>query len=616
MHKLLSLCSRIQKRSRVLAVAGVVVLFGAAAPAQETKGDERPDKVEISPFGGVSFYHDVSTGLGTKHANGGVAGIRVTENFWRYVGLEQGYTYSTANVMFQSPTAPGLPNYGFGSRLHQFNLNPVFHFTPRGSAFRPYITAGASAMNFTPTDTAKALARLPENAAYGAQALNSNLQAGLNYGGGVKYHLTDRFGLRFDVRGLMSRNPTYVLPDAVNTPTVYIPRGDKLHGVQTTVGVNFYLGSKYVPPPPPVAQPRALGALSGGALDAGSGTLCQGRPITIRSSGVSDPDGRQITYKWKVNGQPAGGNSPELQFTPDKPGAYQIELDVEAPNEAGMPVRTAKANTINLNIQEYRAPTVTACSANPASLNYGGTSALSATASGSPCSTTQFKWTTTEGVITNDTSTTATFDSKSVQFEQGGKIQSKTVTITGTVTDDRGATASCNVAMKVDYTPQAVRFSDLIFGKGSARVNNCAKRILLEEVAAKAADPDYDIVLVGHYDQDEAARGNRATTLDAQRVKNAIAVLTAGTGTCARVDRSRIKADWVGTTQTSDFQPGVCGTSSRSATEERRGSAVSTADQNRRVEVWLVPRGTANPASFGSAKEVTDAEMKKLACPR
>ena len=44
-------------------------------------------------------------------------------------------------------------------------------------------------------------------------------------------------------------------------------------------------------------------------------------------------------------------------------------------------------------------------------------------------------------------------------------------------------------------------FSDLVFGKGSARVNNCGKRILLDELAAKAADPDYEIVLVGHIDE-------------------------------------------------------------------------------------------------------------------
>ncbi|HRJ19393.1 MAG TPA: hypothetical protein PLF84_10130, partial [Bryobacteraceae bacterium] len=309
-------------------------------------------------------------------------------------------------------------------------------------------------------------------------------------------------------------------------------------------------------------------------------------------------------------------NSPELQFTPDRAGQYMVELDVEAPNTDGMPIRTAKASTLSLNVQEYKAPTIAGCTAIPAQLAYGQQAKLSAQATGSPCSEIRFKWTATEGTVTNDTMANAGFDTKSVRFEQGGKIQSKTVTVTGTVTDDRGATASCTTSVKVDYTPESIRFSDLIFSKGSARVNNCAKRILLEEVAAKAADPDYEIVLVGHYDQDEAGTARRASTLDRQRVMNAIAVLTAGTGTCARVDASRIKADWVGTEQKSNFQPGVCGTSARTATDERAGSRVSTADQNRRVEIWLVPKGIKTPDAFGSAKEVPASDLKKLGCPR
>jgi flagellar motor protein MotB len=281
-----------------------------------------------------------------------------------------------------------------------------------------------------------------------------------------------------------------------------------------------------------------------------------------------------------------------------------------------MAVRTAKANTLSINVQEYRAPAIAGVSAVPSQLNYGDTARLSATGTGSACSTISFKWTASEGTISNDTSANASFDSKTVRFEQGGKIQAKTVTVRATVTDDRGATATGQAEVKVDYVPAAIRFSDLIFGKGSARVNNCAKRILLEEAAAKAADPDYEIVLVGHYDQDEVARGNRPTTLDMQRVLNAYAVLTGGSGTCGNVDANRIKVDWVGAEQASDFQPGICGTSARPAAGERRGSAVSTADQNRRVEVWLVPKGTKMPAAFKSAKTLDPKLIKKAGCPK
>lgn len=580
-------------------------------------GDAMPDKVELSAFGGGSFFNPVNKGLGTKLNNGGAFGFRVTENFWRYVGLEQAFTYSTNNLTFQTPHAPGQPTYGFGNRLYQYSLNPVFYFTERGSRIRPFLTAGASAMNFTPTDNAKAQGRLPQNLRFGAQNTDGTLLPGLNYGGGVKFHLTDRFGFRVDVRGLMSKNPTFKLPDTPAFGGVYIPNEGLLHGLQTTAGLTWYFGKKAEPlPEVRKAEPTALGALSPGALSAGTGTLCQGRPITIRSTGVSDPAGRPITYKWRVNGQPMGGNTPELTFTPDRAGAYNIELDVEAPNTEGMPVRSAKANTLSINVQPYAAPTITGCQAVPNQLKYGDTANLSANPTGSACSTITTNWSASEGTIATPTQAQTQFDSKGVRFEQGGKIQSKTVTVTARVTDDRGATASCDAAIKVDYVPSAVRFSDVVFSKNSARVNNCGKRILLEELAPKAADPDYEIVLVGHIDQDEVARGSRPTTLDMQRVMNAVAVLTGGSGTCANVDPSRIKVTWVGTEQVADMQPGLCGTSTRAAAEERRGSVVSTADQNRRVEVWLVPKGTQMPTSFKEPKPLDNAMLKKLGCPK
>jgi len=241
---------------------------------------------------------------------------------------------------------------------------------------------------------------------------------------------------------------------------------------------------------------------------------------------------------------------------------------------------------------------------------------LNAQVTGSACSTIAFQWTATEGTITNGTSANATLDTKSVRFEQGGKIQSKTVTATAKVTDDRGQSASCDAVIKVDYTPQAIRFSDVIFGKNGNRVNNCGKRILLEELAPKAVDPDYDIVLIGHIDQDEVSKTKKPSSLDMQRVLNAVAVLTGGTGTCAKVDASRIKVDWTGTDQVSDMQPGLCGTSTRTAADERSSSKVSTADQNRRVEVWLVPKGTKLPAAFKDAKPLPEKELKKLGCPK
>ena len=608
--------------SRTFAAAALTFLLAFSAAGQQQPaspkkagGDELPDRVEINAFGGGSFFQGVSSGLGTKLVNGGAFGFRLTENIWRYVGLEQAFTYSVNNVRFETPAAPGLPQNDFGHRIYQYSLNPVFYWTERGSKIRPFLTVGISAMYFAPIDSAKGWARSPLNVNLLAQNLDANVHPAMNYGGGLKWHLTERWGLRFDARGIWTKNPTFRLADYPNGG-LYIPRGDKLHGIQTTAGITYYIGRKAEAPAPPPPPPGPLPGLNAGTLSVGPGTLCQGRAITVRNTGASDPAGRTITYKWKVNGQPMGGNSPELTFTPDRAGDYKIELDVEAENNPNHPVRVASAPPLTLNVQPYNPPTVSNVMANPAAIQYGQTSTLSAQGTGSACSTIQFQWTVTEGTVQNATSATATFDSKAVKFEQGGKIQSKTVTATVRVTDDRGASATGTTQIKVDFIPTAIRFSDVIFSKNSARVNNCGKRILLEEVAPKAADPDYEVVLIGHIDQDEVSKTKKPSDLDMRRVMNAYAVLTAGGGTCANVDKSRIKVTWVGTEQVSDMQPGLCGTAARAASKERAGQMVSTADQNRRVEVWLVPKGTKMPAAFKDARQLDEKLLKRLGCPK
>jgi hypothetical protein len=407
-----------------------------------------------------------------------------------------------------------------------------------------------------------------------------------------------------------------MLPD-FQTGGVYIPRHDKLWGLQATAGLTYYFGAKAAPPPPPPPPPapRKLGAINGGSISGGEGLLCQGKAITV-SSNASDPEGHNLTYRWKVNGQPAGSDSATLNFTPDRAGDYKVELEVVDATDSS---RTATASPMTLSVKEYTAPTATSCNASPAQINAGDTANLSMTGTGSPCSEIKYKWTATEGTIANDTSATTTLDSKSVAFEPGGKIQTKSITATGTVTDDRGATASCTATIAVNSTPKAIRFADVVFAKGSARVNNCGKRILLEEVAQKAADADYEVVLVGHIAEDETPKGTPrkgAKPLDEQRVMNVAAVLSGGTGTCAKVDPARVRVDWVGTDQTADVQPGLCGTSTRPETKERKTSKVSTSDEKRRVEVWLVPKGTAMPPSVKALKVVPESDLKKLGCPK
>jgi hypothetical protein len=589
-----------------------------------------PDDIEINPFGGVSIFGQVNRGLNTKMVTGGAWGGRVGANVSNYIGLELMYEYMVNNVSFQAPNGPGVPTYSFGNRNQYIALNPVFHFTPKGSRVRPYVTVGVGAAQFTPTSNAKKIARDPTvNAVYGSGNLNDNLQVAMNYGGGVKVHLSDHIGLRFDARGFFSRNPTYNLPNyapalANGNTGLWIPKNDKLNGVQVTAGVIFYVGKKFVPQP----RQEALPGLGAATITGGdTGVLCQGKPITLHAE-ATDPAGHPLTYTWKLNGQPQGSNSPDFSFTPNNAGDFTVDLDV---SDSTCATRKVSASQKTLSIKEVSEPAISTFTISPKELSCRGDNTvaqLQAQATGSACGgNVAYKWTVSEGSLTNDTTANASFDSKSLNFDpNASQAQTKSITVTLTATDDTGKTATKTDTITVKCEPAYIRLDDIVFPKNNSRVNNCGKRILIDEVAPKLSDPNYTVVLVGHISSDENAEttvrgtGRKAKStkrgLDEARTLNSAAVLTGGTGTCAKIDPSQVQVDWVGTDQSSEARPGLCGTSSHAEQKERKKSEVSDSDKERRVEVYLVPKGQALPPAAKNPKPLPEDTMKQLGCPK
>ncbi len=632
-----------------------------AASTSSSGEDQYPDLVEIDPFGGISIYGQVNQGLTPHIVDGGVGGLRIAVNPSKYVGLELWADYANANVEFKTSAGPypagipgatagsPIPPYSFGSRNYLFGLNPVFNLRPRGSKVIPYLTVGVMGVQYTPTNKAEALAAQPINQTlYGARNLNDNLQVGLNYGGGVKMHFSDHIGLRLDVRGLWTRNPTYGLSSFASGTNIYIPGKNKLEGMQATLGLVFYLGQSKcppMPPPPPAPAPLPTPTLSGA-----EGVICPGKPVTIRATMAGGPADK-LTYAWTVNGQAQSATGPELTYTPTDAGTFNVQLTVTDTTPPPAPMERPKNIPVRCWVQPpapqpiapvtastsftvaVAPPTISSVSASPTALacaaNTTGThtATLSSSAQGSACGgNLTYKWTVSEGTVSNDSSPNATFDSSSLNFEGGAQGQSKTVTATLTVTDQSGKTATQNTSITVNCQPTFVRLDDVIFAKNNSRVNNCGKRVLIDDAASRLASGDYDLVLVGHRDTDESAnapaprgrRGRKAAAgrpLDQERVMNAAAVLAGGTGTCGHVDTSRIKVDYVGTDQTSETRPGQCGTSN---TKERKGSETSEADKNRRVEVYLVPHGTTTslPPAVKNMQQLPETEVKALGCPK
>jgi len=265
-----------------------------------------------------------------------------------------------------------------------------------------------------------------------------------------------------------------------------------------------------------------------------------------------------------------------------------------------------------VTIKNYAPPTVQfTLSRN--TIAFGDKLPLDATARGSDCGgNVTVRYTASEGSISGNE-----FDSSGMSFDLNNRLkqQSKVVHLTATATDAKGGTGSATADLTVTLSPEARRLDDIIFPFDSARVNNCAKRLLLEQLTPMLRDdPNATVILIGH--RDERERGRAAATLDRRRTLNAAAVLSAGTGICPMLELSRVKVKWVGTEQTDATRPLLCGASTE--VKERPGQAIRSNDQRaqfRRVEVWIVPGGAAMPPITG-LEDAPASDVKKLGCPR
>jgi outer membrane protein OmpA-like peptidoglycan-associated protein len=613
---------------------GMSVYLATPNPARAqnaaAKSGDDPNFIEIGGYGGFSDYKTMAAGLGAKIDGANILGVRVGANFWNYVGIEGDVgIYSWNKYRFLSAPPTGVPIGEFPIHIVQPSANLLLHFTPRDHKWRPFVTIGTGwAETILGKNGKNEFLAAPPSAGLSNYQADVRFQA--NYGGGLKYQASPRLGLRIDVRGYVGTVPTFGLPsDPPSTSAYYIPSGKILNGIEATAGLTVYLGHRgekpappppAPPPPPPPPPPPAAHGLNAGAISASSNSVCPGDAVRLNSN-ASDPQGHALSYQWSVNNRNQGGNSANYTFTPDAAGDYRIGLhisDTASTDAAG----AVDANPISVHVGVYNRPGATGATANPATLDRGQTAALHVNGTGSECSgTLRYSWAATEGTVTGN-GPDAQFNSSSVAFNEGDRSrpQSKQVTATATVTDSKGGSATASTTLTINYAAQVRHFGDIVFPKNSARVNNCGKRVLIEQLyPLLTANSNYDVVLVGHIDSSEAPKGKsrRASSLDRDRVLQTAGVLSGGTGTCSSLDASRIRGSWVGATQETESLPTSCSLST-TAPKERRGAAIDDANdaKNRRVEIWLVPKGMSLPAAARDAKDLPAADMKKIGCPK
>lgn len=150
---------------------------------------------------------------------------RFTLHSWKYISNEFAYTRTTTNFRLYGGDA--LTGTSLDSRskaaIRAFTYNAIFHATPNGKRIRPYLAVGPSFQLIHLLDAkpeSNSVIRLVARDVallIGAYDFGSKpplegggmFQFGLNYGGGVRMHLTPRLFLRADFRETLSRQPDF-----------------------------------------------------------------------------------------------------------------------------------------------------------------------------------------------------------------------------------------------------------------------------------------------------------------------------------------------------------------------------------------------------------------------
>lgn len=195
-------------------------------------------------------------------------------------------------------------------------------------------------------------------------------------------------------------------------------------------------------------------------------------------------------------------------------------------------------------------PPLISCTANPATVEAGGTSAINCQVSSPDNRPVSTAFQASAGSIEEQ-------DSRAMLTTTG--LSAGTVTVTATATDDRNLSSQARVMVNVEVPPPAPepsKLNEIAFRRNSARVDNRAKAVLDDVALRLEREPDAKAILVGYATQNE--RG--ADRLGLQRAQNAARYLTEEKG----IDANRLET--------------------RSAT-----------DSESKVEIWLVPAGAQMP---------------------
>jgi opacity protein-like surface antigen len=140
--------------------------------------------------------------------NGVRIGSRMGLNSGDFIGHEFSYAWQKSDLEVQDQSFGGIS-------IHNIYYNFLLHATPEGTVIRPFITGGAGVSVFNP----------PGASSFSGYGDN---QFGFNYGAGLKFKISDSYGIRLDVRDHVTGKP-FDLPE----------NSGRLHNLEISAGFSL-----------------------------------------------------------------------------------------------------------------------------------------------------------------------------------------------------------------------------------------------------------------------------------------------------------------------------------------------------------------------------------------
>jgi len=228
-------------------IAGVALcLASTAARAQNSLvyvtagGTTLGDARSFTEPGGIIPYN-------TGYASGGGAnaGFEMPLKKSQIFGLEFTYGYSQNNLELTNDSTNPTTTKSYGLRDNRFSGDIVVHTPWTYHNARPFFLAGVEYDRYSPTAAATALATTTGFGYWPTAKLSSEGYAGVNAGFGIDYKLTEKVGLRLEVRDHFASSPTLGLPYAATTSSpAWYPVSGHASTIEYAIGFVYHFGGE------------------------------------------------------------------------------------------------------------------------------------------------------------------------------------------------------------------------------------------------------------------------------------------------------------------------------------------------------------------------------------